>query len=150
MEIQGQPKKAFLIVLPAILLAILVGLSYAFYFRHLTPCDEIFGIHATYMALLAFTYGVPLMLLLISSPNLFTAYKVFKHGYYPPLDTVTFRTTVAKKGGFAYMRGALLLLLPLVVIIALGFGHHTYQTLAGDRSYSEMLVTLNENCAKGL
>lgn len=145
--IAPQRRRALLRLLPNVLLAFGVAISYASYFRYLTPCDDVLDVRAAYWALLAFTYGVPSFLFIISLPNCITAYKVFKHGYYPPLDSVSFRTLTAYNNAKAYIRGGLLLLVPLLALLALYWGHMTYSRLVGERTYLEVQARFDEQCA---
>ena len=122
-------------------MAILNTLPYAWYFVLLVAvtlyidhaggiqCSDLFGVSTSLWALLVFCYGMPVGLVLVSLAHVRTGVRSIVSGYFPPLDSVHFSDTIAKKGTLSLIRGWLLVLLPLVAFYLVYYGHHAFTVL---------------------
>jgi hypothetical protein len=112
--IKGNKKKAILSALPYSWYFVLL-VAVTFYIGHVdeNQCVDLFGINTSLWALLVFCYGMPVGLVLVSLFHVRTGVQSIVSGYFPPLESVHFNDTIAKKGTLSLIRGWLLVLLPL-------------------------------------
>jgi len=149
-EIAPQPRRAILRAIPWILL-MAPYFAFGIYLSRLTDisCAELFGLPVSYLDLLVVSYGIPLFLLIIALFNFLPfGLKVLKHGYLPPLDSVVFRRTIARRGAISRFRGAIGLLLPLVAIPFAIYAHQGFVKFSDGLSQTEVIQSIRDQCAR--
>ena len=110
-------------------------------------CVSLFGLNAAYLSLLLLCYGLPISLLVMSLPVLRMGLKTIKTGYFPPLDSVVFRDTMAKKGAISTLRGVVLLVLPVpLTLFVVYLGNNAYTSFAEGKSMYEIVEKLEAKC----
>ncbi len=108
-------------------------------------CETLFGFSLFQLNLISLCYAFPVFSSVISLWLTLFAYKVVKHGYFPPLDSKVMFDTLCKKGKFQSFRGwVLLIICPLFSLYALIAGHYAYSELSGKLTET----VLNEVCNK--
>ena len=75
-----------------------------------------------------------------------TGIKTIKTGYFPPLDSVVFRDTIAKKGKISTLRGVGLLALPVFSLFTVYLGNNAYTEVTGGKNMHEIIEMLEAKC----
>jgi hypothetical protein len=145
--IRGNKKQAFARAAPFILVGIALG-YFAWWIGNTNnpECVRLLGVNATYLSLLIFCYGFPVIFLAMSILFLGVGIKTLKTGYFPPLDAVVFSDTIAKKGTVSRIRGIVLVMLPAFASLGVHLGNSAFTAVAGDRSMHEIVEKLEAKC----
>ena len=122
--------------------------AFTFWSKNTTnvQCAHLLGFNAAYIWLLLFSYGLPIGYLAMSLPVLQMGLKTIKTGYFPPLDSVVFRDTMAKKGAISTLRGVVLLVLPVLTLFVVYLGNNAYTSFAEGKSMYEIVEKLEAKC----
>ena len=109
-------------------------------------CARFLGVNAAYISLLIFCYGLPIVFLAASFMFFGMGMKTIKTGYFPPLDSIVFRDTIAKKGTVSTFRGAALVVLPVFGLFVVYLGNNAYTTVADGMTLQEITEKLEAKC----
>jgi hypothetical protein len=109
-------------------------------------CVRLLGLNTTYIWLLLFCYGLPIGLLVVSLLFVRTGMKTTRTGYFPPLDSVVFRDTIAKKGLVSTTRGVMLLVSPIFAVFLVYLGNDAYTQVAGRKNMHEIVEKIEAKC----
>jgi hypothetical protein len=145
--IKGNKRRALLKSAPYILAGfILVG--FALWNKNTTnpECVQLLGLSTAYIWLLLFCYGLPIGFFILSLLFLGTGIKTIKTGYFPPLDSVVLRDTIAKKGTISTLRGVTLLALPVFTLFIMYLGNNAYTAIAGGKNLQQINEKLVAKC----
>ncbi len=118
--IPGNRKEAFLSSLPHIVYFGSLALIILYITRILDNplCTTIFGINSVLVLIAIGLIGLPLGLIGLSLSDIKKGIEAFKTGYYPPLNSIQFKDTIAVKTTFSKIKGALIVLLPILMILS--------------------------------
>lgn len=144
----AQPRRAVLLMLPWLFL-ILPLLIMAVLLK-LAPddtCARLFDLPNAYWALLIATRGMPLLLFAGSLVLVPGAIKTIRTGYYPALDSIRLRPTVAHHGRLSVLRGYGLLLMPVLAAGVLLLGHSAYNDVMNGRSVADVTQAIAAGCS---
>lgn len=145
--IKGNSKQALARAAPFILIGIVLGcFSWWLGNTNNPECVRLLGVNAAYFSLLIVCYGFPAIFLAMSILFLGAGIKAIKTGYFPPLDAVVFRDTIAKKGTASRIRGIVLVTLPAFALFGVYLGNNAFTAVAGDRSMHEIVEKLEAKC----
>ncbi|MGJ0490045.1 hypothetical protein [Methylobacter sp.] len=145
--IKGSKARALVKWVPYIFIgAVLVGFTLWRKSTGNVDCTRLLGINTTYILLLLVCYGLPIGLLVVSSLFVGTGLKTIKTGYFPPLDSVVFKDTIAKKGTISTLRGVVLLVLPVFTLFIVYLGNNAYTVVAGGQNMHEIIEKLEAKC----
>ena len=145
--IKGNKKQALARAAPFILVGIVLGcFSWWIGNTNNPECVRLLGANAAYLSLLIVCYGLPVMFLAMSILFLGAGIKTIKTGYFPPLDAVVFRDTIAKKGTISRIRGIVLVMLPAFALLGVYLGNNAFTAVAGNRSMDEIVEKLEAKC----
>ena len=116
----GNKKEAFLSWLPHIVYFLpLIGLTlYTTKILEYPFCTTIFGINAALILIRIGFIGIPIGLFILSLSGIKMGIEAFNTGYYPPLNSIQFNDTIAIKRTFSKIRGALIVLLPIIILLS--------------------------------
>ena len=141
--IKGNKKQALARAAPFILIGVVLGcFSWWIGNTNHPECVRLLGVNAAYISLLIFCYGLPVIFLALSILFLGAGIKTVKTGYFPPLDSVVFRDTIAKKGKVSRIRGIALVMSPAFALFVVCFGNKAFTSVAGDRGMHEIVEKL--------
>jgi hypothetical protein len=141
--IRGNKKQALARTAPFILVGIVLGCFSWWIGNTDNPgCVRLLGVNVAYLSLLTVCYGLPVIFLAMSMLFLGVGIKALKTGYFPPLDAVVFRDTMAKKGTVSRIRGIVIVVLPALASMGVYLGNSTFTAVAGDRSMDEIVEEL--------
>jgi hypothetical protein len=145
--IEPQRLKAAVRTLPIILLS-LPGLFVIFISKSAENAGytTVLGMNSAHINLLLISYWLPLMVILLVLSFLPMALKVLRSGYFPPLDSVVFVKTYARKGRISTLRAWLIILAPLFTIYIAYLGHDLYSHMTKGLGYSAFEQKLNNEC----
>ena len=145
--IKGNKKKAILNTLPYVWYFVLL-VAITFYIDHAgeNQCVNLFGMNTSLWALLVFCYGMPVGLVLVSLVHVRTGVRSIVSGYFPPLDSVHFSDTIAKKGTLSLIRGWLLVLLPLGAFYTVYYGNHAFTVFTNGQSIQVINEKIKATC----
>ena len=145
--IKGNKKKAILSALPYSWYFVLL-VAFTFYIGHVDEkqCVNLFGINTSLWTLLVFCYGMPVGLVLVSLFHVRTGVRSIVSGYFPPLESVNFNDTIAKKGTLSVVRGWLLVLLPLGAFYTVYYGNHAFTVFTNGQSIHMINEKINATC----
>lgn len=146
--IAAQPRRARLRMLPYVLLfAPLVLLTMWLRYGSREVCAPLlFGIPHAYWGLLGMV-GVPILLLILSLTQIPSALKVLRDGYFPPLDAVLVRPTLARRGlMIRIVHGYLMLLGPVLMLGMVLLSYSAYEEVMHGRSIDDLQRTLEADC----
>ena len=145
--IKGNKRRALIKSAPYIFIGVvLVGFSLWSKNTSNPECVRLLGLNAAYISLLLICYGLPIGLLVVSFLSLGTGIKTVKTGYFPPLDSVVFRDTIAKKGKISTLRGVGLLVLPVYSLFTVYLGNNAYTEVTGGKNMHEIIEMLEAKC----
>ena len=145
--IKGDKKQALVRSAPFILIGIvLFGFSWWIENTGYSACAHLLGINAAYISMLIFFYGLPLIFLAVSILYLETGIKIIKTGYSPPLDSVVFRDTIAKKGAVSTIRGVVILVFPVFALFVVYLGNNAFTAVTGGKNMHEIVEMLEAKC----
>lgn len=145
--IKGNRRRWLLKSAPYIFIgAVLVG--FTLWSKNTTnvQCVSLFGLNAAYIWLLFFSYGMPIGYLVISLAYFGMGLKIIKTGYFPPLDSVVLRDSIAKKGAISTLRGVGLLVLPVFTLFVVYLGNNAYTAFTEGKSMHEIVQKLEAKC----
>ncbi|MBD9481497.1 hypothetical protein IB229_00810 [Pseudomonas sp. PDM14] len=144
----AQPRKVLLLLLPWLLVILpLLGLVILLKLAPDNACAQLFGLPNAYWALLIATRGLPLLLLAGSLVLVPGALKTIRSGYYPALDSIRLRPTVARHGRLSVLRGYGLLLMPVLAIGILLVGDRAYSDVMNGRSVADVTQAIAAGCS---
>jgi len=145
--IKGNKRRALFKSAPYILIGIVL-VGYSLWSKNTShpECVRLLGINATYISLLLFCYGLPVGIFVVSLLFFRTGIKSIKTGYFPPLDSVVFKDTIAKKGALSLFRGLVALMLPAFALFIVYLGNNAYTTIAGGENMYEITEKLEAKC----
>lgn len=109
-------------------------------------CVRFLGVNAAYISLLILCYGLPIIFLAASFMFFGMGMKTMRTGYFPPLDSVVFRDTIAKKGTVSTFRGVALVVLPIFALFVVYLGNNAYVAVAGGMTLQEITEKLKAKC----
>ncbi|MDH0895815.1 MULTISPECIES: hypothetical protein [unclassified Pseudomonas] len=145
----AQPRRALLRMLPwALLLAPFLLLALWLQFGSREACaPQLLGVPQVYWALLGATRGLPLLILIFTLAQLPTALKVLRDGYFPPLDAVCLRPTLARRGPMIrLLRGYPMLIAPVLALGLVLLGHQAHEEVMHGRSIDDLQRALEADC----
>jgi len=149
--IKAQKKKAFLYILPIILL-ILPAFITAIYVNYImtTPiiCHQVFNINLS-----IFTYKIISITMVVTTYiivfyNAYQGYKIYKNKYSPPLDSVYFKDVIAKKSKYYKVIGIFNMLLPILVLIVYIYNYDDIHNALNLCDSTDCQKKLNERVIK--
>ena len=145
--IKGNKRRALLKSAPYILVGfVLVG--FALWNKNTSnpECVQLLGLSTAYVWLLLLFYGLPIGCFILSLLFVGTGIKTIKMGYFPPLESVVFRDTIAKKGTISKLRGFALITLPVFTLCVMYFGINAYMEVADGKNIQQINEKLMEKC----
>lgn len=146
--VKGDKKRFLLLCSPVILIG--APLIIFTVFLHVTDeaiCTNLFGINVSIIALVEISYVVPILALIATLLYCEVGIRSLKSGYFPPLDSVLFSDTIAKKGFVSRIRGVAFVLSPLLGIFLVYQGHQAYMQITDGLTYEEFSGKLQIECA---
>jgi len=157
-EIKGQPRKALLRCLPTLILLIPLVLLGIYLPRLLQlDCDFFFGAPLSYLSIIFLCYGLPLLMaVMIVFSNIPRGLCIIRCGYpspcgyRPPLDTVFFVRSYARKikarknKAWGYIGVCFWI---AVAGAAIAAGHYLYQQLTGNLDYDAFISRITQKCS---
>ena len=75
-----------------------------------------------------------------------TGIKIIKTGYSPPLDSVVFRDTIAKKGAVSTIRGVVILVFPVFALFVVYLCNNAFTAVTGGKNMHEIVEMLEAKC----
>ena len=145
--IKGDKKRALIKLAPYIFFGtVLFGFSLWSKSTDYSECTRLFGVNTTYIWLLLLCYGLPVGFFITSLMFLQTGIKIIKTGYFPPLDSVVFRDTIAKKGVITTLRGFILIILPVFTLYVVYLGYIAYSEITDGKNRGEITEKLEQKC----
>ncbi len=145
--IKSNKKRALVKSVPYIFIGtMLVGFSLWSKFTGKLACVRLLDINAAYILLLLVCYVLPVGFLVVSLLLFGTGIKTIRMGYFPPLDSVLFRDTIAKKGPVSTTRGVVLLVLPIFAGFVVYLGNDAYTQIAKGKNMHEIVEKLEAKC----
>lgn len=145
--IKGNRRQALVRAVPFIFIGlVLVGFSAWSKNAGGPECVRFLGVNAAYISLLIFCYGLPIVFLAASFVFFGMGMKTIRTGYFPPLDSVVFRDTIAKKGTASTFRGVALVVLPVFGLFFVYLGNNAYTAVAGGMTLQEITEKLEAKC----
>lgn len=145
--IKGDKKRAFMKYLPLFfIVAVLTGFILWKQGMVTHGCIRLFGINDVLISLLVLCYVFPVGFFIASLCSFRTGIKVIKTGYFPPLDSIVFRDTIAKKGVQSKVRGGILLAFPIFALFMLYYENTLYLQIAEGASIQEVNEKLERIC----
>jgi hypothetical protein len=142
----GNKKRVLLKFAPLLLFIIFVAGIIFWSKSHGQGCADFMGVRAGYLSLLIFSYVMPIGILIGSLFLFREAWKIIRTGYSPPLDTVVYSDTIAKKGIRSLTRGIVGLVLPVVALHCVSLGHDLYISMTKGMSVQEIIEITNKKC----
>ena len=112
-----------------------------------TKCTNLFGINVSIIALVEISYVIPILALIATLLCGEVGIRSLKSGYYPPLDSVKYSDTIAKKGLMSIIRGVALVLSPLLGVFIVYQGHQAYMQITDGLTYEEFSGKVQIECA---
>jgi len=109
-------------------------------------CVSLLGFNVAYLSLLLVCYGLPVGLFILSSSFLPTGIRTVTTGYYPPLNTAVLSDTISKKGPVSMIRGAVLLVLPVLMLFLASTGNDIYTTMASGMNMQQITENMESKC----
>lgn len=145
--IKGDKRRALIKSSPYIIIGILL-VGYTLWSKNTShlECVRILGVNTAYISLLQFCYGLPIGILAVTLSYVGSGFKTIKTGYFPSLDSIVFRDTIAKKGRLSKFRGAVILILPVFALFLVYLGNNTYTIISGGKNIYEITEMLEEKC----
>ena len=145
--IKGNKRRALVKSAPYIfIVVVLFGFSLWIKNTSNSECERLIGLNTSYILFLLVFYGFPIGLLVMSLLFLGMGIKTIKTGYFPPLDSVVFRDTIAKKGKISTLRGVGLLVLPVLSLFTVYLGNNAYTEVTGGKNMHEIIEMLEAKC----
>ena len=144
-EIKPQKKRAFLRALPWVFVFSLMTtlLLYVKYSKN-PGTASIFGLNALYLAFVSMCYVMPSLLLLFTTSQIPKGIKAIKHGYFPPLDTISFTPTLARKGTWSVVQGYVIIVMAVFTSPIIFLGHVAFKQIVKAHSYQEFVQIVKE------
>ena len=145
--VKGDKKRFLLLWSPVILIGALFTIFAVFLdITDDTKCTNLFGINVSIIALVEISYVIPILALIATLLCGEVGIRSLKSGYYPPLDSVKFSDTIAKKGLMSRIRGFALVLSPLLGAFIVYQGHQAYMQITDGLRYEEFSDKLQLEC----
>ena len=145
--IRANKRRALVKLIPLILIGVVLG-GFTLWSRSTShpECVRLLGFNAAYILLLLVCYGLPISVFVGSLLFFGTGIKTLKTGYFPPLDSVVFGDTIAKKGVISTLRGIGIIALPFLTFYILYLGNSAYATATNGKNMHEIIVKLEAKC----
>ena len=145
--IKGDKKKAFLYFLPLMTYFAFIAAMMAYISNvGVDECARILNINTAILSLILFCYGLTTGIFLFSLMYLKTGINTVKTGYFPPLDSVQFRDTIATKGVVSKIRGYVCIALPILSLYFIYYGHYTFTQFTKGGGIHELQESIEEKC----
>ncbi|CAG7856675.1 hypothetical protein MCAMS1_01249 [biofilm metagenome] len=109
-------------------------------------CLHIFGYRHIYVLFIFVIFIMPLGLFFLSINFIQTGIKIFKTGYFPPLDTKVITDKIAKKGLSSKIIGIFIILVPLLFLYCGYYAINFYQSFFGDMDLYEIRKVIEIYC----
>ena len=109
-------------------------------------CLRLLGLNAAHIGMLIFFYGIPLFFFILSLTLLQTGIGTIRTGYFPPLGSVVFTDTIARKGTISTLRGVLLLAIPVLAILFAYISNNAYIAITDGRNMNQVVAVLEKEC----
>lgn len=146
--IKGNKKRFIIKWLPMIVIAVLLILFTLFLELSEDPeCNRLFGLNTSFLALVEFTYVLPITVFIVTLYFIEVGFKTIRSGYFPPLNSVRFSDAIAKKNLTSKIRGLVLLLSPLLGAYLIYQGHHSFMQISDGLKYEEITEKLESECS---
>ena len=145
--VKGDKKRFLLLWSPVILIGALFTIFAVFLdITDDTKCTNLLGINVSIIALVEISYVFPILALIATRLFGEVGARSLRSGYYPPLDSVKFSDTIAKKGLMSRIRGVALVLSPLLGVFIVYQGHQAYMHITDGLRYEEIADKIQLEC----
>jgi len=148
--IRAQRKKAFIESLPIFILVLTVSL-FQYHINNSNLCETTVGVSNLLLLFGSTFYGPPLVLFMFSLTLVKSGIKTLQTGYYPPLDSLLVKDTIATKTNLSKIRGIFHLLFPLFIIFLGIYAHNTFMNFTNhnidafiQKAYKKMCLDKNQ------
>lgn len=109
-------------------------------------CAMLFGFSRSSIAIFFIAFGTPLMVLAAFFTAIKNGISLIRGGYWPPLDTVPFVDTLAKKGRWVRLQGWYLCLIPFVMTALLVYSFVSFNELMGEYTFWSLIEKIEADC----
>jgi len=134
---------------PFILIGLMLALlSTYLQFSQNPLCDRLFGISHTILNLWVVFLSFPLVIFIFSIYFALMGLRSLRSGYFPPLGTLVFNDTIAKKGRSSNIRAVLLIAMPFILMGMLVIVYQVLNQFLTEISLAEIQAAIVRECSE--